>query len=160
MDNCVKSLNLGKATSPSMKNIWIQSLAITAFVFLLLWGANCAETMPPLMQWIHAQRAGGKLIVVGLFGGEITMPTPYIPIKAMTLQGSYTGSLTELKELIDLVRQAPLPLVPELLGRVETFANAPRPKFTTPIESCAPRSRLKLCCAMTMRVSISTCGSG
>jgi len=31
---------------------------------LLLWGANCAETMPPLMQWIHAQRAGGKLIVV------------------------------------------------------------------------------------------------
>jgi propanol-preferring alcohol dehydrogenase len=55
---------------------------------------------------------GGKLIVVGLFGGEITMPTPYIPIKAMTLQGSYTGSLTELKELIDLVRQAPLPLVP------------------------------------------------
>jgi assimilatory nitrate reductase catalytic subunit len=31
---------------------------------LLLWGANCAETMPPLMQWIHAQRAGGQLIVV------------------------------------------------------------------------------------------------
>ena len=55
---------------------------------------------------------GGKLIVVGLFGGEITIPTPYIPIKAMTLQGSYTGSLTELKELIDLVRRAPLPLVP------------------------------------------------
>jgi alcohol dehydrogenase, propanol-preferring len=55
---------------------------------------------------------GGKLIVVGLFGGEITMPTPYIPIKAMTLQGSYTGSLAELKELIELVRQAPLPLVP------------------------------------------------
>jgi 2-desacetyl-2-hydroxyethyl bacteriochlorophyllide A dehydrogenase len=55
---------------------------------------------------------GGKLIVVGLFGGEITIPTPYIPIKAMTLQGSYTGSLTELKELIDLVRTAPMPLVP------------------------------------------------
>jgi assimilatory nitrate reductase catalytic subunit len=31
---------------------------------LLLWGANCAETMPPLMQWIHAQRAAGQLIVV------------------------------------------------------------------------------------------------
>jgi alcohol dehydrogenase, propanol-preferring len=55
---------------------------------------------------------GGKLIVVGLFGGEITIPTPYIPIKAMTLQGSYTGSLTELKELMDLVRTAPMPLVP------------------------------------------------
>ena len=31
---------------------------------LLLWGANCAETMPPLMQWIQEQQAGGKLIVV------------------------------------------------------------------------------------------------
>src|SRR5262249_42769391 len=55
---------------------------------------------------------GGKLIVVGLFGGEITLSTPYIPIKAMTLQGSYTGSLNELRELMDLVRYAPLPLIP------------------------------------------------
>jgi assimilatory nitrate reductase catalytic subunit len=31
---------------------------------LLLWGANCADTMPPIMQWIDQQRAGGKLIVV------------------------------------------------------------------------------------------------
>ena len=32
---------------------------------LLLWGSNCAETMPPIMQWIFEQkRAGGSLIVV------------------------------------------------------------------------------------------------
>ncbi|HTV19886.1 MAG TPA: molybdopterin-dependent oxidoreductase, partial [Polyangiaceae bacterium] len=32
---------------------------------LLLWGSNCAETMPPIMQWVQRQRdAGGKLIVV------------------------------------------------------------------------------------------------
>ena len=31
---------------------------------LLLWGANSVETMPPLMQWIHEQKAGGTLIVV------------------------------------------------------------------------------------------------
>ncbi len=32
---------------------------------LMLWGSNCAETMPPIMQWIYAQRdRGGKLIVV------------------------------------------------------------------------------------------------
>jgi assimilatory nitrate reductase catalytic subunit len=31
---------------------------------LLLWGANSGETMPPLMQWVHEQRVGGKLIVV------------------------------------------------------------------------------------------------
>ena len=55
---------------------------------------------------------GGKYIIVGLFGGEIALPLPFLPIRAMTLQGSYTGSLQELNELIALVRKAPLPLVP------------------------------------------------
>jgi assimilatory nitrate reductase catalytic subunit len=32
---------------------------------LMLWGSNCAETMPPIMQWIFEQKQrGGKLIVV------------------------------------------------------------------------------------------------
>jgi D-arabinose 1-dehydrogenase-like Zn-dependent alcohol dehydrogenase len=61
---------------------------------------------------IDSLTKGGKMIVVGLFGGEIAISTPYIPIKAMTLQGSYTGSLSELKELIELVRHAPLPYIP------------------------------------------------
>ncbi len=31
----------------------------------MLWGSNCAETMPPIMQWVQRQRnQGGKLIVV------------------------------------------------------------------------------------------------
>src|SRR5262249_57034739 len=55
---------------------------------------------------------GGKVIVVGLFGGDITIPTPHIPRKAMDLHGSYTRSLAELKELLDLVRSSPLPYVP------------------------------------------------
>jgi len=55
---------------------------------------------------------GGKAIVVGLFGGDITISTPAIPLKAMTIQGSYVGSLAELKELVDLVRRTGLPSVP------------------------------------------------
>jgi assimilatory nitrate reductase catalytic subunit len=32
---------------------------------LLLWGSNCAETMPPIMQWVYEQQQrGGSLIVV------------------------------------------------------------------------------------------------
>ncbi len=32
---------------------------------LMLWGSNCAETMPPIMQWVYAQRErGGSSIVV------------------------------------------------------------------------------------------------
>jgi alcohol dehydrogenase, propanol-preferring len=61
---------------------------------------------------ISALTKGGKLIVVGLFGGEITLPTLFLPAKAMTLQGSYTGSLAELRELIDLVRSGSMPLIP------------------------------------------------
>src|SRR6266536_6726579 len=53
----------------------------------------------------------------------------------------------------------PLPVVEEE-GSVEILPRPPRPKLTTPADNCAPRSRLKFRCAMTMRGSISTCGSG
>jgi propanol-preferring alcohol dehydrogenase len=55
---------------------------------------------------------GGKIVVVGLFGGDVTIPTPYIPMRAMTIQGSYVGSPKELKELIALVRKTRVPAVP------------------------------------------------
>ena len=55
---------------------------------------------------------GGKLIIVGLFGGDITVPPPFFPMRAMAIQGSYVGSLTEMKELLDLVRRTGLPAVP------------------------------------------------
>ena len=55
---------------------------------------------------------GGKLIIVGLFGGDITVPTPSFPLRAITIQGSYVGSLPEMKELIELVRRTGIPPVP------------------------------------------------
>jgi alcohol dehydrogenase, propanol-preferring len=55
---------------------------------------------------------GGKVVVVGLFGGDITLPTPSLPLRAMTLQGSYVGSLTEMGELLDLVRRKGVPDLP------------------------------------------------
>jgi alcohol dehydrogenase, propanol-preferring len=48
---------------------------------------------------------GGKLVVVGLFGGEITLSLPLIPMRALTVEGSYVGSLGELRELLDVVRR-------------------------------------------------------
>ena len=56
---------------------------------------------------------GGKLVIVGLFGGAAPWSLPLIPIKAATIQGSYVGSLAELKALLDLVRRksvAPIPI--------------------------------------------------
>jgi len=55
---------------------------------------------------------GGKVIIVGLFGGDITIPTPYFPMRAMTIQGSYVGSLPEMKELLELVGRTGVPSVP------------------------------------------------
>ena len=55
---------------------------------------------------------GGTVIVVGLFGGDITVPTPSFPLRAITIQGSYVGSLTEMAELLDLVRRKGVPDLP------------------------------------------------
>ncbi len=54
----------------------------------------------------------GKYIIVGLFGGDITLSLPPIAMRALTIQGSYLGSLPEMKELMELVRRTGLPDVP------------------------------------------------
>ncbi len=55
---------------------------------------------------------GGKVVVVGLFGGEVSLSVPLLPLRAMALQGSYTGSPGELGELLELVRRAGVPSLP------------------------------------------------
>jgi propanol-preferring alcohol dehydrogenase len=55
---------------------------------------------------------GGKLVIVGLFGGAAPWSLPLIPIKAATIQGSYVGSLAELRTLLDLVRRKSVPPIP------------------------------------------------
>ena len=62
---------------------------------------------------------GGKYIVVGLYGGDITLSLPPIPMRAITIQGSYVGSLPEMRELIDLVRRTGLPPVPVATRRLD-----------------------------------------
>ena len=61
---------------------------------------------------LDSLRKGGKLIIVGLFGGDITVPTPSFPLKAITIQGSYVGGLTEMAELLDLVQKKGVPDFP------------------------------------------------
>lgn len=55
---------------------------------------------------------GGRLVIVGLFGGAMTLAVPLVPMKALTIQGSYIGSPTELRELVALVREHGLPATP------------------------------------------------
>jgi D-arabinose 1-dehydrogenase-like Zn-dependent alcohol dehydrogenase len=61
---------------------------------------------------IDAIAKGGKYVIVGLFGGEVTLSLPLLPMRAITVQGSYVGSLAEMKELLALVATGKVPAVP------------------------------------------------
>lgn len=59
-----------------------------------------------------ALRKGGKLVQVGLFGGELSIPLPLMPIRALTVQGSYVGNVKELRALIDIAKKGKIPPIP------------------------------------------------
>jgi D-arabinose 1-dehydrogenase-like Zn-dependent alcohol dehydrogenase len=61
---------------------------------------------------MSALAKGGKLIVVGLFGGDLPVSVALLPLRAMTLQGSYVGTPAELAELLVLVRREGMPEIP------------------------------------------------
>ena len=56
---------------------------------------------------------GGAAIVVGLIGGSFTLPVPMFALRALTIMGSYVGSMAEAREMLDLVKAgkiAPIPV--------------------------------------------------
>jgi alcohol dehydrogenase len=62
---------------------------------------------------------GGAVIIVGLIGGSFTIPVPMFPLRALTIMGSYVGSTTEAREMLDLVKAgkvAPIPTEARPLG--------------------------------------------
>ncbi|MBX6376158.1 MAG: alcohol dehydrogenase catalytic domain-containing protein [Acetobacteraceae bacterium] len=59
-----------------------------------------------------ALRKGGKLVQVGLFGGELSIPLPLMPIRALTVQGSYVGNPKELRALVEIAKSGKLPPIP------------------------------------------------
>ena len=59
-----------------------------------------------------ALRKGGKLVQVGLFGGEFVVPTALMALKMLTITGSFVGTLDELKAVADLAKQGALPAIP------------------------------------------------
>ena len=55
---------------------------------------------------------GGKYVICGLFGGEITHPLPPFAQRAISLSGSYVGNLQELKEVVSLAKKKKLKSAP------------------------------------------------
>src|SRR6185436_5742949 len=52
----------------------------------------------------NALRPGGKLVIVGLFGGTFSAPIAMFPLTARTMQGSMVGSPAEMDEMMKMVR--------------------------------------------------------
>jgi D-arabinose 1-dehydrogenase-like Zn-dependent alcohol dehydrogenase len=60
----------------------------------------------------NAIRKGGRVIVVGLFGGAASLPVPMIPLKNATVMGSYVGTLGDMREMMALATSGRVPPQP------------------------------------------------
>src|SRR3974377_1312559 len=55
---------------------------------------------------------GGKVVVSGLLGGSFSIPAAMIAIKAITIEGTLTGTLAQARELIALARSGKIASIP------------------------------------------------
>jgi D-arabinose 1-dehydrogenase-like Zn-dependent alcohol dehydrogenase len=55
---------------------------------------------------------GGKVVVSGLLGGMFSMAAAMFAIKAMTIEGTLTGTLAQARELIELARAGKIAPIP------------------------------------------------
>jgi len=61
---------------------------------------------------IDVIRRGGSYIAVGLYGGRIDLPTLALPTRDIALRGSYVGTLSEMHELMELVKAGKVDPIP------------------------------------------------
>ena len=57
-------------------------------------------------------RKGGKIILVGLYGGEIPLSLVAVVQRALTIVGSNVGTVAELKAVVDLARNGKIKPIP------------------------------------------------
>ena len=63
---------------------------------------------------LGALRKGGRYVLCGLFGGELTHPLPPFAQRGIGLIGSYVGNLKELKAVVALAKKKKLKTAPVL----------------------------------------------
>jgi alcohol dehydrogenase, propanol-preferring len=72
---------------------------------------NASKTVESDMQFL---RRRARLVLVGLFGGELKLSLITMPTKAYRLIGSYTGSIGDMVELVSLAKRGVIkPIVSE-----------------------------------------------
>jgi D-arabinose 1-dehydrogenase-like Zn-dependent alcohol dehydrogenase len=67
---------------------------------------------PTVSLAIASAARGAHIVICGLMGGDITLSLPVIPMRPLTLQGSYVGTVDELRELVALVQRTKMKSIP------------------------------------------------
>lgn len=73
---------------------------------------------------LGALRKGGKLICVGLFGGSTLIVPAMVTMKAVSVIGSYVGSLSEMQALMTIGRSGKLPDLPLTVQGLDSATQA------------------------------------
>ena len=72
-------------------------------------GADCVidfvNAPPTVKMGLAVIRKRGIMTLVGLFGGSIELPLVSVPLKAITIQGAYTGNYNDMVELLNLAKR-------------------------------------------------------
>jgi D-arabinose 1-dehydrogenase-like Zn-dependent alcohol dehydrogenase len=85
-----------------------------------VWGvADFVGAEPTATLGLAVLRKGGRYVVVGLYGGEVPISLVPLAQRALTVQGSYVGSLQELREVVDLAKSGKLQSIPTALCSLE-----------------------------------------
>jgi propanol-preferring alcohol dehydrogenase len=72
---------------------------------------------PTVKMGLAVLRKRGNLILVGLFGGAIELSLVTIPLKAITIQGAYTGNYNDMLELLGLAQRGVInPIISKKYG--------------------------------------------
>lgn len=71
---------------------------------------NNSKTAPRVLDML---RKRGKYVMVGLFGGELNLSLPTVPLRAFNISGAYTGKFSDLVELVELSK----------LGRIQSLVS-------------------------------------
>jgi D-arabinose 1-dehydrogenase-like Zn-dependent alcohol dehydrogenase len=96
--------------------------------------AHCGGQVPVVIDFVGAPSTvgmavgllakGGQVIVVGLFGGELPISLPMMPLRATAIVGSFVGSLPALSELVALARAGKLRPLPITERKLEDATDA------------------------------------
>lgn len=69
-------------------------------------------------------RKGGKLVIVGLFGGVARMPLVHFPFKGIAFEGCLTGSLADAKEMFALLERQRVEPPPHHFASIATASES------------------------------------